>query len=182
MDAPAWRTELSERVSDIEQWQRKLEASMAAQSQGLADVQLHVGSISSDLRSFISEVRLRDERRDDKSKVNWGAIIALATLLVMILGGFTTLLVAPMSSRIERDTMHLMAMERQLNDIALWEGRSEGKDIGTEKEIEMLWKHAQEAEQKDDASIRERALLDARMDAVQRQIDAVDYNGARKRP
>lgn len=91
--------------------------------------------------SYIKEAVDGLARKHDKA-FPWGPMISGAALLVMVLGGYTTLLTQPMQADIDANRVHIF--ENDANDVEIHTdlidrvGRIEGRLDGAEDDIDRI--------------------------------------------
>lgn len=168
-DTHEWRINQDSRLTNLERAVGGIKEDMGAMREG----QKNTFNAITELKSALGTVSKPKETQ-------WGVLISLCGLIVIIGGGFTTLTVAPIQHQIIRDSEINEKQSEQIVEFHRFMGASEQWRESTRREIDLQMKHIQEFEAQALTNAKTTGYQEGKIESLESQLNAVDFNGSRK--
>ncbi len=124
-DAVNWRREISDRQTATDKVVGEIRVAVGMMQQSIVDVANAVKQISQD-------------QRFDRKPFQWSVAISFATLILMIAGGFSTLMMVPIRDQQVANSLALSKLNESDLQIAHWRGVQDGRFEERTKRFEEL--------------------------------------------
>lgn len=155
-----------------EHWQRlsRVEADLDVIKPEVSALKTDVSYIRSSMEQLLSK---------QNQPVPWGTLVSGVMAIVVILGGYTTLITQPISSNVASNAKHVQELEKELDNRSFRFGTL---DKGMEWHSEWLQfiEQQMDAERARTADIEERiARLEGLEKTLRDQVNSIDNGGSR---
>jgi hypothetical protein len=163
-----------DRYDDAHEWRKATDAQITNLRGDVSDLKTGLGKVQAGqdyLASTVNSAVQAFQQAAKPKETQWGVLISLLALIVMIGGGFTTLTTMPITKNIDVITDRMHKMEDVNSGFAKFTGQSEAWREGARREIDQLFTHAQQAEADRTAVVEAAAYARGRADANEGRLD-----------
>jgi len=162
------------RFDDAHEWRKSTDAQIGSLRSDVSELKSGLGKVQEGqtyLAQTVNEA-MRVIRENGKPKeTQWGVLISLLGLIVIIAGGFTTLTTNPITKTQEHLIDRIQALENTDAAFAKFTGQSEIWREKTQREMDTLWVHAKAAETENIERVRASAYNTGRQEAYEGRLD-----------
>ena len=130
-------------------------------------------SLHTDLRDVKASISRLGENVTSRSQTNWSVLVGFGTLIAVVVGGYTTLNLAPLNEKVEllseaksyRITLLDQNLQREMRDLdATSAARIDNLDVVLQREMRLL----------DDAAAVEKDYLRDQLSDIRERLDDVE--------
>ena len=163
-----------DRYDDAHEWRKTTDQQIGNLRSDVSELKSGLGKVQEGqtyLAQTVNEA-MRVIRENGKPKeTQWGVLISLLGLIVIIAGGFTTLTTMPITKNIDVITSRMHQMEDVNIAFAKCTGQSEVWRDKTQREMDQMWGHTQQAERDHVSIVEAAAFARGRQDASEGRLD-----------
>jgi hypothetical protein len=159
-DTFAWRREITERQSATDKVVGEIRVAVGMMQQSIVDVANSVKQISQD-------------QRFDRKPFQWSVVISFATLVLMVAGGYATLMMVPIRDQQTANTVELARLRDADLQTAHWQGIQEGRFEERTARLEAMQADIERVHANLDRTINGAAYSFGRQEAFEGRMDRI---------